>query len=126
MEYIDEWDEILDIAMFSYRISTAEKSKKSPFELLYGRSPFINQTENHVNKQEKKETNMESKRKMLGKIIMERNQKYAEQINRINKNSKRSVNDDLEAVDVVLYTNRQKESKFSDKWIGPFIVVNVK
>ncbi len=37
----EEWDEVLGVALFTYRISPREKTKASPFELLYSRKPYI-------------------------------------------------------------------------------------
>ncbi len=124
IEHNEDWDEIFDIAMFSFRISPAEKSKKSPFELLYGRTPFINQGDAYKNKEFVRGT-MEDCRKSMDEIIENRNMKYKEQIERINKNARRAAVDDLLEGDIVLYIQRHGDSKFSNKWIGPFIIVKL-
>lgn len=36
-----EWDEYINLAMFSYNTSTHESTKYSPFQLIYGRIPRL-------------------------------------------------------------------------------------
>ncbi len=122
------WDELLSIALFCYRISPKEKLKSSPFELLYGRSPNVNFNHESLIAESYKfldqdsllherKTNFE---KTCG-IIKTKNNLHEKQIEK--KNNSRKTPEDIEVNDIVLLRRRFKDNKLADKWFGPFIVM---
>ncbi len=116
IEFSEDWDDILPYALFSYRITPIDKFKRSPFELIYGRLPYINNTEIHkmfIN-------NFERVREENRQSIAIKNLKYEETIN--NRNFKLSEKNDLLLGETVFYLNRKRDSKFERRWIGPFTV----
>ncbi|CAF1061840.1 unnamed protein product [Brachionus calyciflorus] len=40
-EHQSDWDEYINVALFAYRVSQQEKTLKTPFEVLYGRTPRL-------------------------------------------------------------------------------------
>lgn len=50
----EKWDPYLDIICFNYNIKFQESLGCSPFELLFGRLPFLPYVDNHKNKQKEK------------------------------------------------------------------------
>ncbi len=77
IEHDDEWDRILDKALFCYRITPSEKSKMSPFELLYYRKPYLGTDEQ---KNDKNENRIIEGRETMDDLILQRNNRYREYI----------------------------------------------
>ncbi len=129
IEREENWDDILDFALFSFRISPQEKIGTSPFHLLYGRTPFINIGGDYkMNNKGDSETHSIDQRLEIGKtmdeLIKTKNSNYLKRIDNMNKN--RASSEDIQVGDMVLYKNRFNDNKFGSKWIGPFRVTEFK
>ena len=120
-KYIHEnkttWDKCLQDIRFQYNIRPQENLGFSPFELVFGRSPSIPVMLHSSNRSE---------------YPMERNQrinKRQEDVMRkkrvAQRKARRIIDTKVKIGDVVLYKNLHKANKFDEKWIGPYIVVNV-
>ncbi len=125
-----KWDLVLQVALFSYRISPCSRTKISPFELLYGRKPLININEDEFIKESIKFLNddellkaREENFKFTSGIIRDKNLRHIQELER--KNAGKKDPEDIILNDVVLVRKRFVDGKFDDKWYGPFIVIDV-
>ncbi len=123
MEHDDEWDLILNYALFCYRVAPSEKSKLSPFELLYCRQPYFGSSQ-QSNCIDSTSLSLEEKRQNMDDLIVQRNKRYKDYLE--NKNANRNASVELVPGDMVMYFTRSKLSKIDPKWIGPFVVIEAR
>ncbi|ORD93377.1 POL2 [Enterospora canceri] len=116
-----DWDELLELALFSQRITPNARSGISPYQLVFGREVFervntltLDDKELYELKRAQFMSNLER--------IMTKNELHEQQLEARNKG--RSPADDLKENDLVVYKTKEiTNNKFGQKFIGPFTVV---
>ena len=127
----EEWDEYLAAAVFCYRITPIERLGKSPFQLIYGRTPKLmgdTEAENVENTKEKPKEleifkGLDEMRKGCQKAAVDIRNREKEKLESRRKYSasKYSIGD------LVMKIRRpfEKNCKLDEKWSGPFRVTRV-
>ncbi|ORD95948.1 hypothetical protein A0H76_566 [Hepatospora eriocheir] len=106
-----DWDDMLSIAIYHYQISPKEKLKASPFELLYGKKPYINKGNQYAKVESEAITREEQlqlrEAKYLETVehITQVNQKYVQLIEKRNEGKTHPEQDLKEGV-LCMYKNR--------------------
>ena len=109
-----EWDECLNTIRFHYNIRPQESLGFSPFELIFGRKP-------NTPIMEMKSKDNESCSERVKRI----NNRQLDVMNKRREIQKKKVKElkyKLVTGDFVLYKNRNRNSKFDAKWIGPYVI----
>ncbi len=123
------WDEILDVALYCYRVPPSNLSKVSPFYLIYGRHPNVFVDEDKFTEENymfldhdvllrKRDENFRDCKGIIQKTICSKNLTIDK------KNSYKHSVDDLKIGDLVLKKNRGKKHKLDDSFIGLFEIVS--
>ncbi len=129
VETYGEWDQLLNCALYCYRISPITNfGGKSPFELLYGRKTRVKVDETEFLKENYKNLDPDilisdrfNEFENCRGIVIQNNEKYLTNIK--NRNLSKRDTEDLCVGDVVLLKKRIFDNKFDDLWTGPYIIV---
>ena len=122
-----DWDKFIQPVLFAYRIKPLRISKKSPYEIVYGKDPVLPDDRPQDNQMMiDRLTDLIDKvphlRQSAKKAIIEAQERLAEKF-KIDKPKQ------FEIRDLVLYFDKAKSmshsTKFEDKWKGPFKVIKV-
>src|SRR6266480_215588 len=139
IERENQWDEYIDSVLFAYRTTKHNTTKKTPFELVYGRKaklPIDNHEEERIIKQDIYQISKEENLKRMYEIINSTHEReealtnitksQEKQKERFNSNLKETV---FEIGDKVLLKDSSKEKRWSgkltDNWKGPYIIQKV-
>lgn len=122
-----DWDKFIQPVLFAYRIKALRISKKSPYQIVYGKDPVLPDDKPQDNQMMiDRLTDLIDKvpqlRQSAKRTIMEAQNKLAEKF-RLDTPRK------FEIGDLVLYYDKAKSTshsaKFEEKWKGPFRVTKV-
>jgi len=139
IEEENQWDEHIEEVLFAYRTTKHNTTKKTPFELVYGRKaklPIDNHEEERIIKQDIYQISKEENLKRMYEIINSTHEReealtnitksQEKQKERFNSNLKETV---FEIGDKVLLKDSSKEKRWSgkltDNWKGPYIIQKV-
>lgn len=132
-EQQDDWDENIEEILFSYRTMVHSTTKKTPFEIMFGRIPMpemngITDDDSHF---ENTVSKLKELRHAIEKDVKENiaksqdKQKLRFHMRKTNEISKNGIKGGDE---VLLFNSRKanrKGSKLEKTWLGPYVVTNV-
>ena len=125
----EQWDEYVGAATYCYRVAPIGRLSKSPFELLYGRTPNSISEVDVVLKSKHGERQQNDEEMLLRQIDQYRKAAQAdararreEEILKLEKDE--NLTEKLKVGDIVM---KQRESferinKLDEKWAGPYII----
>lgn len=129
LENENQWDELIESALFAYRTIKHSTTKQTPFYMMYGREAFLpideiedfpeeggENIEKEILERRSELIKLEEKREEIRKVIEESQSKRKEKHDQGVKQVKFEIGDE------VLMKNEQRSHKFSSKWKGPYTI----